>query len=120
MGIETLKIPIQSTESKPFIKSGDTIPKITFTFGVSDSVDLTTSTIKMQLYSGSEQVFSIDETSGITIVGAKVFEIDEVLANDNNFPEGVLKGDLEITDTNGVRFTYFNVEYTILKQYTIW
>jgi hypothetical protein len=50
-------------------------------------------------------------------VSDKVFEINEVAKEDNTFPSGVLIGDLEITK-NGDRLTYFNVEYTVLKQYT--
>ena len=120
MDIQTLKIPIQSSNLKPYIKQGDTIPKILFTFDVSDNIDLTLAnvSIKMQIYHNGNKVINVSNSNGITIVSAKVFEIDEVSASENNLPDGISKGDLEITDTNGIRFTYFNVEYTILKQYT--
>lgn len=118
MSIETLKIPIQSSTVKPYIKQGDTIPKITFTFSDADDVDLTTSTIKMQIYNGSQRIINITNDSGITVVSSKVFEIDEVSAENNDLPTGTHLGDLEITDSNGIRFTYMNVEYTIIKQYT--
>lgn len=113
MGIETVQIPTGDN----FIKEGDTIPKITMTF--SEDIGLTTSTIKMQLYSGGQRVFSVENDNGITAVSDTVLEIDQVSATDNNLPSGVLKGDFEITNASGVRTTYFNIEYTILKQYTI-
>lgn len=111
--IQTIKIPFGAN----YIKQGDTIPKILFTFDAGDDIDLTGATIKMQLYYDKKQVFAIETGAGITIVSAKVFEIDEVAKEDNTFPSGVLIGDLEITK-GGDRLTYFNIEYSIIKQYT--
>ena len=118
--IQTLKIPITTTANQTYIKEGDTIPKITFTFGASDVIDLTTSTIKMQVYNGSTRLIDVSSGSGITILSEKVFKIDEISATNNNMPSGKFLGDLEIQDSNGKRFTYFNIEYTIIKQYTKW
>lgn len=118
MAIQTLNIPISTPENPTYIKEGDTIAKVTLTFADDDNIDLTTSTIKMQVYDGQSKIIDITNGSGITVVSDKIFEIDEISASNNNFIAGGFKGDLEITDTNGVRFTYFNVEYTILKQYT--
>jgi len=114
MGIQTIKIPIGDT----YIKQGDTIPKITVTFADTDVIDLTTvgTEIKMQVYYKGQAFINLSIGAGITVISAKVFEIDTMEAL--NFPCGNHLGDLEIT-IDGVRFTYFNVEYTILKQYTI-
>ena len=49
MSIPTLNIPIQSATVKPYIFQGDTIDEIVIESD--DFPDLTTSTIKMQLYS---------------------------------------------------------------------
>ena len=116
--IQTLNIPISTTANPTYIKQGDTIPKITLTFGASDVIDLTTSTIKMQIYQGAIKLIDVTNGSGITVLSEKVFEIDEISATNNNLPAATLLGDLEIQDSNGKRFTYFNVQYTIIKQYT--
>lgn len=116
--IKVLKIPIQSETEKPYIKQGDTIDKVTLTFDTGVDLTAINVSIKMQLYKGNQRVFAIENGNGITIINALSFEIDEVAKEDNNLPEGILIGDLEITDTNGKRFTYFNVEYTIIKEYT--
>ena len=119
MGIETVRIPIQSSTVKPYIKQGDTIPKIVFTFDSGDDVNITGSAIAMKLFSNNRnEIFSITVGSGITIINNKEFEIDEVAKEDNDFPFGKLLGDLEITETNSKRTTYFNIEYTILEQFT--
>ena len=117
MSIDTLKIPIQSSTVQPFIKQGDTIGKITMTF-TELGLDLTTAIIKMQIYNGSTKVIDVTNGSGITVLSATILEIDEVDASDNNLPVGCFLGDFEITQADGERKTYFNVEYTILKQYT--
>lgn len=113
MSITTLKIPFEGE----YIVKGDTISKSSFEV-IETGLDLTTSTIKMQLYDGNIKYIDISNGSGITIIDSENFEIDEVADVDNNLPIGVLLGDLEITDVNGVRFTYTRVEYTILKEYT--
>jgi len=117
MSIDILKIPIQSSTVKPYIKQGDTIPKITITI-TELGLDLTTATIKMQVYNGATRIIDISNTNGITVISSTVLEIDEVSASDNNLPDGSFIGDFEITDASGDRKTYFNVEYTIIKQYT--
>ena len=119
MGIATVEIPIQSDTVKPYIKQGDTINKIVFTFDGGDDVNITGSTIAMKLFAGNgNEVFSITNVNGITIINNKEFEIDEVAKEDNNFPIGKLIGDVEITELDATRKTYFNIEYTIIKQYT--
>ena len=84
-----------------------------------DFPDLTTSTIRMQLYNNGNKVFDISGGNGITVNSATSFTIDEVSKVNNNFPSGESIGDLEITDTNGYRKTYFRAVYTVQKQYTI-
>jgi hypothetical protein len=97
---------------------GDTLSKSVVTI-TEAGIDLTTSTIAMQIYNRNAKVVDVNNTTGgITVISANVFEIDEVLATDNNLPVGCSEGDLEITDANGVRLTYFRVIYTIQKQYT--
>ena len=119
MGIETLQIPIQSSTVKPYIKQGDTIPKIVFTFDIGDPINITGSTIAMKLFSDNGNLeFSISVGSGITIINNKEFEIDEVSFANNTFPYGKLLGDIEITETDNKKTTYVDIEYTITKQYT--
>ena len=114
--IQTLHIPAQFGRICPYIKQGDTIKQLEFSFAATDDIDLTGSTIKMQLYQGSSKVFDVSNGNGITIVDSKSFNIDQV--DENDFPHGELKGDLEIKLSNGDILTYFNVIYTILEQYT--
>ena len=65
------------------------------------------------------KIIDISNGNGITILGSKSFTIDEVSKEDSALlPVGSFLGDFEITDTNGKRFTYFRVRYTIEKQYT--
>lgn len=113
MSIKTLKIPFQDE----YIVQGDTIAKTAIEILETD-LDLTTATIKMQVYKGSTPFIDIENGNGITVIDAENLEIDQVL--ENNYPPGTYEGDLEIKDSNGVRFTYFRVEYTILKQLTVW
>jgi hypothetical protein len=90
------------------------------TFSDDVDIDLTAIgvSIKMQIYNRNQLVLNVSNGNGITIVSARVFEIDKIEKENNNMPVGVSLGDLEITDGDGDRFTYFNVEYTITKQYT--
>ena len=111
--IQTLKVPFEGT----YIKQGDTINRILFTADPLDPIVLTGATIKMQLYNGAQKVFDISVGSGITILTAKSFQIDKVEKEDNLFNAGTFLGDLESTK-NGDRLTYFNVEYTVIKEYT--
>jgi hypothetical protein len=112
--IPTYKIP-----SKGYLKQGDTISKKTVTFGGDYSGDLTTATIKMQVYSGSTKVIDISNGNGITVLGANSFEIDEVSGANNNLPVNCqLIGDLQVTEADGTVTTYFNVQYSPIKEYT--
>ena len=118
MAVPILNIPIQSELSKPFIKAGDTIQPILFEFEVADNIDLTGATIKMQCYNFKVKVLDLDsDANGITITGTRTFEIDKIL--NNTLPEGDSLGDVEINFADGTRETYFNIVYTISKQYTI-
>lgn len=111
-------IPLLKIPTAGYIKQGDTISKKTLTFGGDYSGDLTTATIKMQVYNGSNKVIDITNGSGITVLSDTVFEIDEVSAVNNNLPIGCFIGDLQITEADGNVTTYFNVQYTIIKEYT--
>ena len=116
--IEILDIPISTTASPTYIKVGDTIPAISFTFD--SGIDLTTCTIKMQVYDKLTKLLDISSASGITISDALNFTIDAIPAVSNPFTkEGIYIGDLVITDASNVVKTYFNVRYTIIKSYTV-
>jgi len=112
MSIETLKIPFKGE----FIKEGDTI--LETVLDITNAGDLTTATIKMQIYNGSIKLIDISNGNGITVNSATQLTIDEVPFANNNFRKGKYLGDFEVTDVNGVRKTYFNVEYTIIENYT--
>lgn len=117
MSVPIVKIPISTSGCDAFIKQGDTIPKIRLTF--SDYTgDLTTATIKVQLYHNSRKVLDISNGSGITVISSTVLEIDEISADNNNLPPGISEGDFEVTESDGSKTTYFNIELTIQKQYT--
>ena len=114
MSIPTLQIPTAG-----YIKQGDTISKKTITFGGDYAGDLTTASIKMWIKNGSNRVIDISNGNGITVISSSVCEIDEVPAANNNLPIGCsLIGDFEVTEADGTRTTYFNVQYTIIEQYT--
>lgn len=114
--METLNIPIGNTQ----IIQGDTIPEILFEFDPTDNINLSLPnvSIKMQIYNSSNKILDIQNGNGITILTNKSFKINEISKENNNFPTGSHLGDLEITDTNGKRFTYFRVKLNIDKQYT--
>lgn len=114
--MEILNIPIGGSS----IIQGDTIPEILFEFDPTDNIDLSLPnvSIKMQVYNQNNKIIDISNANGITILTNKSFKINEIPKEDNNFPIGRHLGDLEITDTNGKRFTYFRVQYNIDKQYT--
>ena len=115
--IETLNIPIGNAE----IIQGDTISEILFEFDSLDNIDLTLPNviIKVQIYNQNDKIIDLVNGQGITILTSKSFKIDEISKEDSsNLPFGSFIGDLEITDTNGKRFTYFRIKYTIQKQYT--
>ena len=114
--METLNTPLSNTA----IIQGDTIPEILFEFDPTDNINLLLPNvqIKMQIYLINNKIIDISNGNGITILTDKSFRIDEVSKENNNFPIGKHLGDLEITDTNGKRFTYFRVQYNIEKQYT--
>ena len=115
MALPIVRFPIDDDVT---IKQGDTIGKTECSFAVDDVIDLTNSTIKMQLRLGDIQYYTAQSGSGITHTGTKAFEIDQIIQV-NPFPEGVLKGELQITDENNVTITYFDIELTITKQYTV-
>ena len=115
MSVQTLEIPIQTASEKPFIKQGDTIPKIAVQL---TGLDITGSSISMQLYHNTVKVLDISDGNGITIIDANNFEIDTLPAADNDLPAATLIGDLEITLPSGETKTYLNVQYTIKRQYT--
>ena len=110
----TINIPIGNR----IIKRGDTIKEIIFAFDLTDNIDLTGSTIRMDLYLSTSKVLSLTSGNGITIIDSKSFKIDKIDYTNNNLPVGTLKGDLEITDSNGDRLTYVDVVYTIVNDYT--
>ena len=114
--METLNIPIGNTQ----IIQGDTIPEILFEFDPTDNINLSLPnvSIKMQIYNQNNKILDIQNGNGITILTSKSFKINEISKENNNFPTGSHLGDLEITDTNGKRFTYFIVKLNIYKQYT--
>jgi len=114
MGIQVVNIPFEGE----YIVTGDTISKTSVEV-IEAGLDLTTASIKMQVYNRNTAIIDVSVGSGITVISSTVFEIDEVAAIDNNLPVGCFEGDLEITDASGVRFTYFRVIYTIIKQFTI-
>lgn len=114
MAIETLTIP----PSTSFLKEGDTIPALPFSFGATDNIDLTGATIKMQLYLGNIKVLDISTDNGITLIDSKSFTINEIPAESNSLPAGLLQGDLEVKYASGIVKTLINVKYNILKQYT--
>lgn len=113
--IEILRIPFRGE----FIMEGDTILKTVFRATANEFPDLTASSIKLQLYFNKSKVLDLSNGNGITIDSATQFTIDQLDADDNNLPAGVSRGDLEITDGNGVKKTYYIIEYEILKQSTI-
>ena len=115
--MEILNIPLGDSQ----IVQGDTIPEILFEFDNTLTIDLTDFgvSIKMQIYNQNNKIIDIYDTSGITILSSTSFKIDEVSKDTSSLlPYGSFIGDLEITDTDGKRFTYFRVKYTIQKQYT--
>ena len=128
MSITTLNIPITTAECKPFIKQGDTISKISWDLGDTFTGNLVEDLyiIRMQIYDKSIKVINIDSTGalgGITITGAKTFEIDEVTEND--LPIGSFLGDLQIEEYSDFAFdpisveTICNIQYNIVKQFSI-
>ena len=112
MSIKTIKFPV-----KGFIKQGDTVPAYRITFSNDYTGDFTTATIKMQVYNGNTRIIDISNGNGMTVLSSNSLEIDEIQNND--FPHGTFIGDFEVTEADGERTTYFNVQYTIIKQYTV-
>jgi len=115
--MEILNIPLGNS----YIVQGDTIPEILFEFDNTLTIDLTDPnvSIKMQIYNQNNKIIDISNIDGITIIDNISFKINEISKEDSSLlPYGTFFGDLEITDTNGKRFTYFRIKYTIQKQYT--
>ena len=115
MGLPILKIPITDDVT---IVQGDTIGKIDCSFADEDLIDLTGATIKLQFNLGGLYIYTATSSNGITHTGNKSFTIDKIQQS-SPFPEGVLKGDLQITDVDGNTKTYFLIELTISKQETL-
>lgn len=119
--IPTLAIPIQNGVNKTYIKQGDTIDAIPFTFG-NLGFNLTDEgvQINMQLYKNfTQRVINYSVGNGITINSATQFQIDKVLAN--NYPDGILFGDIQLRWLENDKlqtWTFCNVQYTITKEFT--
>ena len=118
--IPTLAIPIQNGVNKTYIKQGDTIDAIPFTFE-NLGFNLTDEgvQINMQLYKGNQRIVNYGVGSGITINSATQFQIDKVLAN--NYPDGILFGDIQLRwlESDVLQtWTFCNVQYTITKEFT--
>lgn len=120
-----IQIPPTTPDCEPFIKQGDTIPVIQFDLSPEFTDDLTMlHIVRMQLYNKSKKVLDLtsEANAGITITGATTFEINKI--SENDLPVGTLKGDIQIEKYSSFGFaptdvnTYFNIEYTIVKQYT--
>lgn len=118
--IPTLAIPIQNGVNKTYIKQGDTIDDIVFTFtNLGFNLTDVGVQINMQLYRGTQRVVNLSVGSGITINSATAFQIDKVLAN--NYPDGILFGDIQLRWLDGGElqtWTFCNVQYTITKEFT--
>lgn len=125
MSIPILKVPLTTSSCQPYIKQGNTISAITWDMGDTFDEDLQVlHIIRMVLKKGSQIVLDIDSSykGGITITGARTFEINKIPEND--LPCGISKGDLQIERYSDFAFdpvdvfTYANVEYYIEEQTT--
>lgn len=125
MSIPLLVIPPQTNGCETFIKQGTTIPAIPIDLSPEFDGNLTSDHIvRLQLYKDGQRVFNVSSGAegGITITGAKTFEIDEIVEND--LPIGNLLGDLIIEEYQDFAFDpisitpYCNVQYIIDKLYT--
>ncbi|NRA92167.1 MAG: hypothetical protein HRU26_05685 [Psychroserpens sp.] len=124
MSIPCLKIP-----TKGFRKVGDTFPKIKFVLGGDWSEDLSTlHRVRCQIYNGNSPFINLDSNAlgGITIIDSNTFEIDEIPCNvTGDYPVGTFRGDLQIERYTAFGQepvevkTYFNIEYTTIKEYTV-
>ena len=115
--VELVNIPLQTEEVCTFIKQGDTIEAYQIDI-IETGLDLRTCVIRMQLYNNNNKVMDIVTGSGITALSAITMQIDTYPAAKNNLPEGISIGDLQVTTAAGLTTTYFNIAYTISKQYT--
>ena len=113
--VATLNIPIQSDTVCAFIKQGDTIAKITLDFTDYDIDLMTTSAIVLEIYNNNSLVKTFAVGSGITVLSAKILEIDQLSYAENNLPIGESKGDLYVIDSSDFKQTYLNVIYTITE-----
>ena len=112
-----MSVPTYSIPSSGFIKQGDTLPSWNIEFSLPEYTgDFTTATIKMQVGNGCRNIIDISNGNGITVVDANNCTIDKIVTND--FPVGTFTGDFQVTEANGDRKTYFNVSYTVVKEYT--
>lgn len=99
---------------------GDTFPEVLFEFDDLDPIDLTGCQINLDIYSHcSNKVQSFRVGQGLSILSSKSFKMDEIPENKTKFyPIGILKGDLEIINPEGLKQTYFEVIFKIRKQIT--
>lgn len=111
MSIATYTMPTQG-----YIKQGDTIPSYSINFSDDYTGDFTTAVLKMQVIHADKKLIDISSENGITIVDSNNCTIDKIATAD--FPIGTFKGDFQITEANGDRKTWFNVEVTVIEEFT--
>lgn len=114
--MQIIKLPLNGGQ----YTQGDTFPEVLFQFSTDDAIDLTGSNIKLEIYSSTHnKIKGFSENGGISIIDSKSFKIDAIDKEETKcFPNGILKGDLEITDPEGVRLTYLEIHFNIRKQFT--
>lgn len=115
MGIPIIQIPFGDNA---FLKQGDTIGEILFEFDDTDDIDLVGANIKIEIYSCGTRVFTMTSGNTITIIDSKSFKINEIPADENVLPIGDSIGDIQITFADGTVYTYCNIQYTVIKEYT--
>ena len=113
MSCEVRQLPVLCIPG-PIIK-GDTFEAINFTFRVDGSpVDITDAEIKLSMrVGGATPAWVLSVGSGITITNgpAGQYRIDKVQSL--NISVGRLVGQVEITLSNGDRFTDYQIEMTV-------
>ena len=116
MSVPILKIPIQTSDRKPFIKEGDTILEYSIT--VSSDFNMTDVDVDCELYDSDGRLkLSLSSTSGGITVNGQVITFDKII--ENNLFSGVYKGDVKFKLPTGEIWRAFNIEYKIVKQYTL-
>jgi hypothetical protein len=118
MSCEVRQLPVLCIPG-PIIK-GDTFDAINFTFRVDGSpVDITDAEIKLSMrVGGASPAWILSVGSGITIVNGAAgnYRIDKVQSL--NVAIGRLVGQVEITLTNGDRYTDYQIEMTVQNSTT--